>query len=448
MTQQNPAPDAPPKGGEALHDLVSAVSRGAPQYRTCPHASYAALREQAPVCRLTPPHGVETYLITRYDDARDALSDPRFSKDMRGALDTYHAVFGSFFDALDDNVLFSDPPRHTRLRRALRSAFTPRRVEEMRPRITEIAEGLLRQCRASGTVDLMTSFAFPLPIAVLCELMGIEEADRPELLEQFGVVTRSRFNPKMRAELKTAEEWLQKRLARLVAHTRANPSDSFLSDLITAEDALDDTDLVSSLWVLFFAGHKTTAYQIGNSVLDLLLHPDQLEKLRRDPRLIPGAVEELVRFEGSVETSTFRYATEDAEIRGTVIPRDSLVQIAITSANRDPEKFDSPDVLDVTRVGIQGTHLGFGHGTHYCLGAPLARLELEIALGCLLREFPEMELVDEEESRGAWLKGPVPAFRGLERLDLVLEPRPRAGDGPAPAPAAHEAPVPSAAPAH
>lgn len=125
MTQQNPAPDAPPKGGEALHDLVSAVSRGAPQYRTCPHASYAALREQAPVCRLTPPHGVETYLITRYDDARDALSDPRFSKDMRGALDTYHAVFGSFFDALDDNVLFSDPPRHTRLRRALRSAFTP-----------------------------------------------------------------------------------------------------------------------------------------------------------------------------------------------------------------------------------------------------------------------------------------------------------------------------------
>ncbi|MDJ0382595.1 cytochrome P450 [Streptomyces sp. G-G2] len=424
MTQDKAAPDS----GEALRDLVAAVSTGAPEYRTCPYPAYAALREQAPVCRLTPPHGVETYLITRYDDARDALSDRRFSKDMRGAMDTYHAVFGSFFDALDDNLLFADPPRHTRLRRVLRSAFTPRRVEDMRPRITEIAEGLLRECRTSDTVDLMSSFAFPLPVAVLCELMGIPEEDRPEILAQFAVVTRSRFDPRLKAELKTAEKWLQDRLGRLVSHARAHPSDCFLSDLITGEEALDDADLVASLWVLFFAGHKTTAFQIGNSVLDLLLHPDQLALLRRDPRLIPGAVEELVRFDGSVETSTFRYAAEEAEIRGTVIPKGALVQIALSSANRDHEKFDSPDVLDVTREGIQGTHLGFGHGTHYCLGAPLARLELEIALGCLLREFPEMELADAQESEGARLKGPVAAFRGLERLRLVLEPSRPTGD--------------------
>lgn len=423
MTQENAAPT----GDEPLDELVSAVSRGAPEFRACPYPVYAALREQAPVCRLTPPHGVETYLISRYDDARDALSDRRFSKNMRGAIDTYHAVFGSFFDALDDNVLFADPPRHTRLRRVLRSAFTPRRVEDMRPRITEIAEGLLRECRKSETVDLMSAFAFPLPVAVLCELMGIEEADRSEILEQFGVVTRSRFNPALKAELKVAEGWLQERLGQIVSHARANPSDCFLSDLITAEEGLDDADLVSSMWVLFFAGHKTTAYQIGNSVLDLILHSEQLAKLRRDPRLIHGAVEELVRFDGSVETSTFRYAAEQAEIRGTVIPKGALVQIALNSANRDHEKFESADVLDVTREGIQGMHLGFGHGTHYCLGAPLARLELEIAISCLLREFPEMELADEEQSGGAWLKGPVAAFRGLERLLIVLEPRP-AGD--------------------
>ncbi|MFI1282355.1 cytochrome P450 [Streptomyces sp. NPDC020858] len=418
MAQQ----DAAPNGGGELHDIVSAVSRGAPEYRQCPHPMYAALREQAPVCRLTPPHGIDTYLITRHDDARDALSDPRFSKNMRGAIDTYHAVYGSFFDALDDNVLFSDPPRHTRLRRILRSAFTPRRVEQMRPRITEIAEEILGECRKAGTVDLMTAFAFPLPVAVLCELMGIPQQDRPEILEQFAEVTRSRFDPGRKAELKAAEERLQHRLERLIADTRDHPSDSFLSDLVQAEEQLEDHELVASLWVLFFAGHKTTAYQIGNSVLNLLLRPDQAAKLREDPRLVPGAVEEILRFEGSVETSTFRYAAEEARIRDTLIPKGSLVQIAISSANRDPEKFTSPDELDVTREGLQGTHLGFGHGTHYCLGAPLARLELEIALTLLLREFPDMAPADAQEAQGAWLNGPVAAFRGLQHLRIVLDP--------------------------
>lgn len=436
MAQEMAQEHTAANGGGTLPEIVSAVSTGAPEYRTCPHPVYAALREQAPVCLLTPRHGIDTYLITRYEDAREALSDPRFSKDMRGALDTYHAVYGSFFDALDDNVLNSDPPRHTRLRRTLRGAFTPRRVEEMRPRITRIAERLVTGFGSGGPVDLMSAFAFPLPIAVLCDLMGITEEDRPEILGQFSVVTRARFDPRLRTELQAAEEWLRARLARLIAYTREHPSDSFLSDLVRAEDGLDDAELVSSLWVLFFAGHKTTAYQIGNCVLDLLLHPEQWERLRADPALIPRAVEEMVRFEGSVETSTFRYAAEDAEIAGTLIPKGSLVQIALASANRDPARFDSPDVLDVTREGVQSAHLGFGHGTHYCLGAPLARLELEIALTTLLREFPQMALADPRESQGAWLKGPVAAFRGLERLLLVLDPARPDGDlAPAPVPA-------------
>ncbi|MEV7521467.1 cytochrome P450 [Streptomyces sp. NPDC091371] len=409
-------------GGEGLEEIVAAVAGGSPAYRACPHPAYAALREQAPVCRLTPPHGIDTYLITRYDDARDALADPRFSKDMHGALDTYHAVYGSVFDALDDNVLFADPPRHTRLRRSLRTAFTPRRVEEMRPRITRIAEVLLDRCAEEDPVDLMSSFAFPLPIAVLCELIGIPDGDRAEITEQFSIVARSRFDPRLKEELLAAEEWLRGRFTRLISYTREHPSDCFLSDLIRAEEGLDETELLSSLWVIFFAGHKTTAFQIGNTVLNLLLRPDQWEKLRRDPRLIPGAVEESVRFEGSVESSTFRYAAEDAEVRGTVIPEGSLVQIAISSANRDPEKFDRPDVLDVTREGLQGSHLGFGYGTHYCLGAPLARLELEVALAALLRRFPGMELCDAEASKGAWIKGPMAAFRGLSELRIVLDP--------------------------
>ncbi|MFD7256183.1 cytochrome P450 [Streptomyces sp. NPDC059874] len=418
MAQEKTAP----AGGESLDEIVAAVSGGAPAYRVCPHPAYAALRERAPVCRLTPPHGIDTYLVTRYDDARDALADPRFSKDMHGALDTYHAVYGSVFDALDDNVLFSDPPRHTRLRRSLRTAFTPRRVEEMRPRITAITERLLDECAGSDPVDLMSSFAFPLPIAVLCELIGIPDGDRAEITEQFSIVARSRFDPRLKPELLAAEEWLRGRFTRLISYTREHPSDCFLSDLIQAEEGLDETELLSSLWVIFFAGHKTTAFQIGNTVLNLLLRPDQMEKLRGDPRLIPRAVEESVRFEGSVESSTFRYAAEDAEIRGTRIPKGSLVQIALSSANRDPEKFDRPDVLDVTRDGLQGAHLGFGYGTHYCLGAPLARLELEVALAALLRRFPGMELCDAEQSKGAWLKGPMAAFRGLQELRIVLDP--------------------------
>ncbi|MGW7460203.1 cytochrome P450 family protein [Streptomyces sp. NPDC054797] len=430
---------SPPAGGGTLDEIVAAVSAGAPEYRACPHAYYAALRERAPVCLLKPAHGIDTYLITRYDDARDALADPRFSKDMHGALDTYHAVYGSVFDALDDNVLFSDPPRHTRLRRSLRSAFTPGRVEKMRPRITEIAEGLLDGCRGSDPVDLMSSFAFPLPIAVLCELIGVPESDRAEITQQFAVVARSRFDPRLRPELEAAEEWLRNRFARLISSTREHPSDCFLSDLVRAEEGLDDTELLSSLWVIFFAGHKTTAFQIGNSVLNLLLRPELMDRLREDPLLIPQAVEENVRFEGSVESSTFRYAAEDAEIGGTLIPKGSLVQIALSSANRDPEKFDRPDDLDVTREGLQGSHLGFGFGTHYCLGAPLARLELDVALGALLRGFPDMTLYDAQESRSAWLKGPMPAFRGLQQLRIVLEP---SGSGtPAPLAAVAASPV-------
>ncbi|MFD9360017.1 cytochrome P450 [Streptomyces sp. NPDC060031] len=404
---------------------MAAVSMGTPEYRTCPHPVYQALREQAPVVKLTTRHGVATYLITGYEDARVAMSDPRIGKDMHERLDLYHAVFGDTCDALDDNLLFADGPRHARLRHIANKAFTPRHIKELRPRIQQIAGELLDRCPTDAPVDLMASFALPLPVMVICELLGIVGQERKDVLKWFGNVTRSRFSKDLAGDLAEAENWLRNYFAGHIAAARAQPSDDFLSVLIETqheEGALTDDELVSMMWVLLFAGHKTTTYQIGNSVFNLLTHPDQLHAVQEDRGLLPQAIEELVRFEGSVETSTFRYAIEDVEIGGTLIPAGSLVQIAITSANRDPEKFASPDTLDVTRKGLQGTHLGFGHGVHYCLGAPLARMELETALTTLLDRFPDMVLATPVAGEEEWLKGPFPAFRGLERLPVALDP--------------------------
>ncbi|MFJ6795574.1 cytochrome P450 [Streptomyces sp. NPDC091268] len=411
--------------GLPVGEAVAAVSLGTPEYRTCPYPVYRSLREQAPVVALTTRHGVATYLITRYEDARAALSDPRIGKDMHEGIDLYHAVFGDTCDALDDNLLFADPPRHTRLRHIANKAFTPRHVKELRPRIEEIAGELLDRCPVDAPVDLMASFALPLPVMVICELLGIVGEERTEVLKWFGNVTRSRFSKDLAGDLAAAEQWLRTYFTAHIARTRAHPSDDFLSVLIETrheEGALTDAELVSMMWVLLFAGHKTTTYQIGNAVFSLLSHPEQLHLLQESRELIPQAIEELVRFEGSVETSTFRYALEDLEIGGTAIPQGSLVQIAITSANRDPEKFEAPDTLDVTRKGLQSTHLGFGHGAHYCLGAPLARMELETALTTLLDRFPDMVLATPAPGGEEWLKGPFPAFRGLERLPVALDP--------------------------
>ncbi|GAA3119346.1 hypothetical protein GCM10020254_77990 [Streptomyces goshikiensis] len=299
----------------------------------------------------------------------------------------------------------------------------------MRPRITEIAENLLRACAKSTPVDLMSSFAFPLPIAILCELMGIPEGDRPEILDHFRAVTLARFDPSRRAELEAAEAWLQARLGRLVAYTREHPSDCFVSDLVQAEEGLDDAELVASLWVIFFAGHKTTAYQIGNSVLDLLLHPDQLAKLRTDPLLIPGAVEEMVRFDGSVESSTFRYAAEEAEIRGTVIPK------GVPRTDRAVLGEPGSREVRVSRRAGRDARGDPGHApgvrTRHALlpGGPAGAAGTRSGALLSAAGIPEMELADPQEGRAAWLKGPMPAFRGLETLHIVLEPSRRAATG-------------------
>lgn len=409
---------------ESTEQAAAAASRGSAEYRADPYPVYKCLRESAPVCRLSPPHGVETYLITRYDDAKAALTDPRISKDMYAAIDAYHTIFGDSSVALDDNMLFSDPPKHTRLRRIVNSAFTPRRIESLRPRIQQITDELLERCSTQAPVDLLSSFAFPLPLIVICELIGIPEDERADVQKWCATVARTGFSKEDKEKLALAEGALRDYFMELIARKRRSASDDLLSDLIRTQDeqgALTDGELLSTLWVLLFAGHKTTAYLIGNAVFNLLTHRDQLQAVLADPELLPNAIEEIVRFEGSVENATFRHALEDIALRDTVIPKGSLVQVAVASANRDPEKFASPDTFDVRRQGLQSAHLGFGSGPHYCLGAPLARLEMRIALTTLFERFPKIDLaVPAHEAE--WLKVPFPAFRGLDRLPVALDP--------------------------
>lgn len=411
---------------EALspEEAAAAASSCSREFRADPHPVYAALREKAPVCPLSPPHGVETYLITRYDDARAALADPRLSKDMYGAIDAYHRIFGDSSIALDDNMLFSDPPKHTRLRRIVGSTFTPKRVESLRTRVQEITDHLLDQCPTTGTVNLLPEFCFPLPLHVICELLGVPENERKQAQEWSATVAQTGFGPEARKALEVAEGNLRDYLADLCARKRKEPDNGLLSALVTAQDqegALTDHELVSTAWVLLFAGHKSTAYQIGNAVYHLLCRPEQKRLALRDATSLSAAIEEVFRFETSVENSTFRYAKEDVVIRDQLIPKGALVQISITGANRDPEMFAEPDTMDVERPNVQATHLAFGYGPHYCIGAPLARLEMQTALASLFGRYPRMALdVAPEEAR--WLTVPFPAFRGLAELPVVLDP--------------------------
>ncbi|MFF2324472.1 MULTISPECIES: cytochrome P450 [unclassified Streptomyces] len=408
-----------------VEDPATAAERCTPEFRRNPYPVYASLRETAPVCPMRPPHGIDTYLITRYADARAALADPRLSKDMYGAEDAYRRIFGDSSLALDDHMLNSDPPKHTRLRKVVGSTFTPRRVEALRPRIQDIVHTLLDNCETRTPVDLLPAFAFPLPIIVICELLGVSPDERPELQRLSTTVAQTGFSKESKQAQQEAEEKLHAYFADLIARKRGRPGEDLLSALVTARDengGLTEQELISTAFLLMFAGHKTTAYLLGNAVHHLLTHPAQLRAVQGNPELVEQAVEELIRFDGSVESATFRHATEDVEIAGTRIPKGSLVQIALSSANRDPLKFDAPDEFDVSRPEpALRAHLGFGHGIHYCLGASLARLETQLALTGLFSRFPKVALADPE-CEAPWMEVPFPAFRGLAELPVVLKP--------------------------
>ncbi|MER5293049.1 cytochrome P450 [Streptomyces pharetrae] len=378
-------------------------------FRTDPHPVYAALRARGPVhrVRLPSPADHESWLVVGYEEARAALADPRLAKDGSriGVIPLDEELIGPY-------LLVTDPPRHTRLRALVTRAFTPRRVELLRPRVQRITDGLLDAMLPLGRADLVESLAYPLAITVICELLGVPELDRAE----FRRLSTETVAPTSADSGQDAITRLGAYLTQLIEDKRrAGPGDDLLSALIetTTEDGdrLSSEELRGMAYLLLLAGHETTVNLITNGVHALLTHPGQLAALRADMTLLDSAVEEMLRYEGPVENATFRYAAEPLEIAGTRIEAGEPVLIGLTSGNRDGTRYPDADRFDIRRD--PRAHLAFGHGIHYCLGAPLARLEARAAIGTLLDRAPGLTL---DGPPGAWLPGML--IRGMRSLPV------------------------------
>jgi cytochrome P450 len=392
-----------------------------------PFPLFAEVRALGPVHPVTLADGHDAWLVVGYDEVRTALNHPAFSKDMHAALASGDAVVAEGLPgpSFARHMLTVDPPDHTRLRRLVSSAFTPRRVEQLRPHVQSIVDDLLDAIEAAGPdarVDLVAGFAFPLPFTVICELLGVPEPDRGALGRGLTAMLVPTTTAAEFARAKESSDAVVGMLEDLVATKQQAPGDDLVSAMISARDGderLTTQELLSSIFQLIVAGHDTTASLISNSVVALLRHPDQLDRLRRDPGALPVAIEELLRYDAPVPHATFRYAVEPVELGGTTVPSGAQVIICLAAACRDVGQYTSPDDLQVDRE--ESRHLAFGHGIHHCLGAPLARLEGQLALGALLRRFPELRLavpVDELH----WGHGDGLVLRGLNELPVIPGP--------------------------
>ncbi|MFC7381682.1 cytochrome P450 family protein [Sphaerisporangium rhizosphaerae] len=398
-----------------------------------PFRGYARLRERAPLVRGTFfGRGTPIWLVTRYADVKTVLGDPRFVNDpanvpgmdvgdIRERELAARGIPEEYAPYILDSVLDADGADHLRLRRLVSRTFTARRVLELRPRVQEITESLLDRLEGlgrHGAVDLMEHFAYPLPITVICELVGIPEQDRPQWRE-WGKALVALEAGGMAGALRDMVEHIH----TLIERRRAAPTADLLTGLIRTHDEggdrLGDTEMVTLVLTLVLAGHETTAHLIGNGVAALLTHPEQLALLRGDPGLMPRAVHELMRWCGPVQGTRLRYAAEDVEIGGMPVRKGEAVMAVLVGGNYDPRVFDDPERLDVTREpdGRRETHVGFGHGLHYCLGAALARQEAEVAFAGLLRRFPGMALAVAAEDLE---RQPMPGSWRLARLPLHL----------------------------
>lgn len=366
-----------------------------PEFVADPFPFYRTLREAGPVRRVVTVRGIEAWLITRYDDGLAALSDARFSSDLRDAADTrmLDLLPSAERESFLRSMIRVGPPDHTRLRRLVSKAFTARRVAALRPRVQEITDGLLDAVVPYGRADLVAGLALPLPVTVICELLGVPVEDREKFQEWTDVMLVQDAEHFDKHAVDDAWHKMWSYLEDLLAAKRGRPAGDLLSALIAARDEerrLEEDELVSMAFLLLVAGYITTVNLIAGGVAALLAHPQQLKLLRDDPGLLPGAVEEFLRYDGPVNPGVIRFPTEDVRLGGVTIPRGATVLIATAIADRDPEQFADPERLDVTRT--ENSHLAFGHGAHYCLGAPLARLEGEIAIGTILRRLPGLAL--------------------------------------------------------
>ncbi|MGW1895457.1 cytochrome P450 family protein [Streptomyces sp. NPDC002004] len=392
-----------------------------PGFVADPFPLYRQLREEGPVRRAVLAGGLEAWLVTRYEDGLAALSDPRLGSDVHDASDPrlVDMLPVTERESMLRNMLRSDPPDHTRLRRLVSKAFTARRVAGLRPRVQAVTDELIDAFAPTGHADLVQDFALPLPVTVIGELLGVPPDDRDGFQQWTHEMTVRRTQRPDPVRVDAAWRQMRTYLAALLDTKRARPGDDLLSALIAARDEdhrLDEDELIAMSFLLLVAGYVTTVNLIGSGIAALLAHPGQLALLRDDPELLPGAVEEFLRYDGPVSPGIARFAREDLTIAGVAVPRGATVLVASAIADRDPAQFPDPDRLDVTRR--DNAHLAFGHGIHYCLGAPLARLEGAIAIGTALRRLPGLALaVPRAELR--WRPG---GLRGPERLPVVFTP--------------------------
>lgn len=373
-----------------------------------PYGLYATLRAKSAVHRVHVPGSGEAWLVLSRDAARAALTDPRLRNDIRHSsswqTDGGHSI--------GHNMLQSDPPQHTRLRRLVAGRFTAGRVAELRPRIEAFTEGLLAALPEQGTADLVSRYALPLPVAVICDLLGVPASDRAV----FHTWSNELVMPTSDEAAASAGAALTAYLTELIGRKRQTPDDTLLSDL-AAEVGLAPEELLGMAFLILVAGHETTVNLISGTLHSLLAHPDQLALLRTDPDLTGSAVEESLRYNSPVHATAFRFAAEPLDLAGTRIAAGDTVQVSLAAASRDPLHLPDPDRFDITRRA-QG-HLGFGHGMHHCVGAPLARVEAEIALRRLLADRPALAFATDPAAL-TWRTSTL--LRGLAELPLFLGP--------------------------
>ncbi|MFG1974916.1 cytochrome P450 [Nonomuraea fuscirosea] len=360
----------------------------------CPFDPPPGLRGQGAIRPVDLLNGARAWLVTGFDEARTVLSDPRFSADKLRHHDATSPrppgpAGQETAERADGIFVFMDPPEHTRLRRPLTGQFTVRRMRQLEARVREIAVEHIEAMRAAGPeADLVPAFALPLPSLVICELLGVDYADRAEFQERTAVALDASATPE---EQGAARAGLYAFMGRLVALKRAEPADDLLSGLVHDTDPpLTDRQLTDVALGLLNAGHETTANMLSLSTFALLEHPDRLAELRADPGLIEGAVEELLRYLSIIQLGVSRVTTEPVTLGGVELPAGATVVIAMPQANRDPRQWSDPDVLDLRRPRVP--HLAFGHGVHQCLGQQLARIELRIGLGELISRLPGLRL--------------------------------------------------------
>ncbi|SEM26799.1 cytochrome P450 family protein [Streptacidiphilus jiangxiensis] len=399
-----------------------------PSFKAEAHARYVGLRDRGPVQRVRQPSGLDLYLVLDHELARVALTHPDLLKDPeigRAGLDAAGVLnYQGRGQGLGSNMLMADPPDHARLRGPVARAFTPRRVEELRPRIQQIADELVdaidAKAAAGEAIDLVEDFTGPLPVMVICELLGVPlDAQADFRAWTLAAVSGGSATPSV--EQQQGMLALNAYFIALIAakQAAADPGKDLLAALIRVnredEEALSEEELLGTAVILLVAGHETTVNLLGNAMAALLDHPEQAELLRERPELLPGAVEEFLRFDAPVDQTPLRFAACDVELGGVLIPKGSALAVSLAAVGRDPSLATNAADLDVTRT--DGRHLSFGHGIHYCVGAPLARLEGQIALGTLLRRLPSLRLLGEYTDL-AWTVGGI--MHGPQALPVEL----------------------------